>query len=84
MLTAMAANAANTIRSYRFGQPRKALTDTEAARRSLRAGKIMAHLVGRRRGDRVSVSSEDGQATITDDGFVGWLLSLGMGLDDPC
>jgi hypothetical protein len=31
----------------------------------------MAHLVGRRRGDRVSVSSEDGQTTITDDALVG-------------
>jgi len=38
----------------------------------------MAHLVCRRRGDRVSVSSEDGQATITDGRFIRLLLSLGM------
>jgi len=31
----------------------------------------MAHLECRRRSNRVSVSSEDDQATITDDGSVG-------------
>jgi hypothetical protein len=31
----------------------------------------MAHLELRRRGNRVSVPSEDDQATITDDGLVG-------------
>jgi len=43
----------------------------------------MAHLECRRRGDRVSVSSEDDQATITDDGLVGWLV-LSLGIDGPC
>jgi hypothetical protein len=52
---------------------RDALTETETARRSLGAGKIMAHLECRRRGDRVSVLSEEDQATITDDSLVGWL-----------
>jgi len=43
----------------------------------------MAHLECRRRGDRVSVSNEDDQATITDDGLVGWLV-LSLGIDGPC
>jgi len=41
----------------------------------------MAHLDCRRRGDRMSVSTENDQATITDDGLFGRLvLSLGISL----
>jgi hypothetical protein len=43
----------------------------------------MAHLECRRLGDLVSVSSEDDQATITDDGLVGWQV-LSLGIDGPC
>jgi hypothetical protein len=43
----------------------------------------MAHLECRRRGDRVSASSQGDQTTVTDGGFVGWLLSLGICFEDP-
>lgn len=76
--TEIAASIARTNRSFRFGQAREAPTETDTARRSLRAGKTMAHLACRRRGERASVSTKDDQATIPDNGFFRQLLSLNI------